>query len=471
MIVIPPGQENIRLDDIPTVRSWPMPGLMRVVVGSLVAGMLVVGIQMSNVLTVFVGKKLQAGVIGNWNTPVQLIFLGWVAILVVAAVILTIVDLWNAAPRDRAEQDRGGWELSMRARERLATGLKGETLLAYTEADSPEHTAPLFFERLFFLLVVFAQVAGLVTLQRIAPIDGYQAFLLWLTFGLASTMVACAAMLYCRPSRSLVVALMVWTPIVQRVHFVIDPASTGPALGLPAGSLSVFLAALTVGTGLAVIRGRSSRRLFLVTTAGIRTVDVDGEEVSIHGRADLPLRVVGTPAPTGISLQVAGRNGEDKIPALRIAGSAALQELKGVLGAAFGDKAKVEGRDDTSGIAGRLGEVPLLGWLVAALLILVSQQSLLPPIIGWLQVNTLLEVYADDLAQGETRMMENALEGVLAMNPALGPAITMKASILLRKGKKAEAAKLLDGFLKAREPWADAPLVKQARKLREEAGG
>lgn len=459
------------LASLASPRRWPLPGLLHLAVAILLAAIVVLGIQFSNALLEVLGQRLLAKGSIDWTLPVQLLFAFWAAITVVVATLMTVADLWDAPRQLGAAWDREAWLVFGTCRETLLGSLKrDEQVLGYLEVDHPDMRAPVLFERALLVTLLACLGASLVGVDQLVGMDGYQAFSLWLSLAPVATVVACAAVLWCRPSRALCGALALSIPLVHRVHWGVDPMTTGPALGLPAPALSVALAATVLAVLAHAWRGFSTRHLLVFTDLGARLFRVQGDDVALQGGAEHPLRVVATPLAAGCRLQIANREAKEKMRPVVVQDHEILARLRTLLGSR-GLALDTEGSDEASGIAGRLGEVPLLGWVLIAALLVTTNLTLVPPVVGRLQVATLLEKHQAAWQRGATGELEAGLDALLETNPNLGPAVLIRERIRQQKPDQTASVEALQTFLDLRKAWTDTPLVDQAQALLAEAKG
>ncbi len=466
MIELQPKGRQKPLTELRKPRFWPMPGLLHVVIGLIVVVLLAAGFLGSTHLLDLILKRSEAGTASGFGAGVHLLFAGWLGIAVAAALLLTVVESFGGPERLRAIFDQEAWfrygKASAHIREILH---KDEVPVGYVEVDHPDMSAPKLFERLFLLLLILSHVGVLAAVHRLASNDGYQAFTLWVSFAPVATLVVCGAFACCRPSSGFLILVMAIFPIFHRVHWKIDPVATGPALGLPPLSLPIGLVLLVLLTGIHLLRAQRDHSLLVVTNRGVRRFHVSGSEATLVDKADHPLVMVATPTASGCRMQIGGSQGREKLRPVHLVGP---NESEAVAAAArpHSEKTILEGSGEPSGIAGRLGELPMLGVAFVLLLALVTHQMLLPPVIGRLETQRLLDQHQEEWVAGKGMPLADDLGKLLAANPALGPARLIRAQILADSGHPDQAAREVDEFLRRRAPWASSALVVQAEALR-----
>jgi hypothetical protein len=441
---------------------------MIILVGVLITGIFMAGAKTSQLALSWVFRRLQSGDIGDWTTPVLLLFYGWTGIIGVLGFLLSLPIVSGTGRRLSALVDHSAWELWEVYRRPIQETLRrDETPHAYVKVDDPRVSAPILLERLYLLFMFLGHALALGAIVQFLATDPYLASRLWMRYSLAIGLANLVAAGWCGTSFGFASALLATTLLFQITLGVLDPALTGPGVGLPPGCLSLFLIALSI-LGL-YLNGRSfpQESLLVVTNRGLRRVHLEEAQVTAWQKADAPLLLVATPIAAGVRLQVGSQDGRDKLRPFRLSGDGAGALVRAEL-QTQDLKAELQGSDESSGIAGHLGQIPLLGWALLPALIGLTHFTLLPPQISRLQVETIFMTYREEWLNERPANLDAALTRLLEKDQDLGPALMTRAQILADKDQEEKARKLLDRLLTRRVPWQKHHLVTQAKALLKE---
>lgn len=465
MIRLPGANKPIRLEDLPKAKLWPLPGLFYLVMGVVLLGLVGSGLATSERMLAWIGSRLQTGSIRDWAMPVQVLFAGWCALLFVASLLLTVTELFGGVAREEAVWDKRAWFAYAHHRKEIDGGpMAGESKLGYAQVDHPDMVAPAFFERLFMLMLTIFQIGGLLLMYRLCAADPLHGARVFMKIGIGTTVIVALALAKCGVSRTFAIGVLLWTPVVFRVAWGIEPASTGPAMGLPPFSLPIgAMVMLALAARASALATRDPTLLF-VSATGLRRIAVGKAGVRLVDRVDQPLVLAATPTATGSRIKVARKNGQGIMASVLVTGDGVAGRIAEMLVMADG-RADRQGSDEPSGIAGRLGELNLLAWVLLIVLPLLVELALLPPLIQHLRLQSLREAYLEAWRGGDPAPLSTGLAPVLAQSPGYGPAALLQAKLLWELGKKDEAGLLAEKVLAERQAWPTHPLVERARRL------
>ena len=454
-------------EELPSAALFPLPGLLILGMIMVIAGIVFAGARTSDRMLSWIFAKIRSGSVGDWSMPVHLLYYGWVAIVGVMGVMLTMSELSGVGARQAAELYRQAWHLWDDFRTPIQETMRpDEEPLGYMSCDHRSLRAPVLFERLYLLFLLMGHIMAVGIINELVSTDPYLACQLWLRYGVVVGALSVTAAGWCGTSLGFSVMLLVVTFVGQAVLWAIDPALTGPGIGLPPFALSGILLALAL---IGVVKNARSDRgvaLLVSTNKGLRRCELQGSQVTSWQKADAPLMMLATPFASGVRLQVGSLDGRDKLRPFRVAGDRTGGHIAKVL-ESKGMRADVQGDDESNGIAGRLGEVPALAWVLLVSIVFLTQRTVLPPLINKLQLATVFDAFKDELQAGQAENMDTALEKLLSANPDLGSAALTRAQIFLDQGKKDEARQLLEQIVVRRAVWQRTPLVAQAKTMLE----
>jgi hypothetical protein len=453
-------------EDLPSASLWPMPGILILLVCGIIGGILFAGVKTSGILIAWIFTKIKAGVFSDWSMPLILVFYGWVALVVVLGILLTASDASGVGARESAELARSAWFVWDDYKGPVQELLRnGEVARGYLQVDHRRMLAPALFERLYTLLLLFGHILVLQAIQAMNPLDPYMAAAVWLRYGLAAGLMNVVAVAALPVSAGFAVILLVASIVTQAALVTLDPALGGAGVGMPPFTLTLILVLLPFVGVVVNSRKSSTEALVVATNRGLRRVVLDNGQVTSWEKADAPLLVMATPTASGVKLQVGSKDGRDKLRPFRCSGDAAGAGIKEAL-ESQGLKVDLQGADESSGIAGRLGEVPALGWILLLSIAFMTQKTVLPPVTNWFQVTSVFDAFGESWREeGKGEELGQALERLLDANPHVGPAQLTEAEILAEGGDADKARFLLQRLLRKREPWPNTPLVVKAKAL------
>lgn len=452
-------------DDLPSASLWPMPGLLILVVCGIIGGILFAGAKTSGILITWIFAKIKAGTFSDWSTPLILVFYGWVAVVLVLGMLLTASDASGVGARESAELARNAWYVWDDHKEAIQELLRdGEVPRGYLQVDHRRMEAPALFERLYMLVLLFGHILVVQAIQAMSPLDPYMAAAVWLRYGLASGLLNLVATAALPVSAGFAVALLVIAIVTQVALVVLDPALGGAGVGMPEYTLTLILILLPFIGVVVSARKASTNALLVATNRGLRRVVLARGQVKSWEKADAPLLMMATPTASGVKLQVGSKDGRDKLRPFRASGDAAGGKIRESL-ESQGLQVDLQGADESSGIAGRLGEVPAIGWILLLSIAFVTQKTVLPPVTNWFQVTSVFDAYGETWRdEHKGAELAEALERILDANPDVGPAQMTRAEILAEEDPD-KARFELQRLIRRREPWPDTPLVVKATAL------
>lgn len=451
--------------DLPSTSLFPTPGLPLILIGTAGVLAVVLGLEASELVLLWVFRKLQAGRGGGgWHLPVLMLYLSWSALVGVFGFLLSFPALAGTGRRLSALIDRNAWYLWDAYRKPIQETLRrDEVPVAYAQVDDPRLSTPLLFERLYLGFLALGHVLALTGVLQWLQLDPLMAGKTWAGYGLTTAVTSSLAVGWCGTSQGFAIGIGALAIFTQIFLAVLDPALTGPALGLPLGTLSAITLGL-VGIGVSRnVREARPESLLVVTNRGLRRAHLEDGQVHAWQKADAPLLLVATPTATGVRMQVGSQDGRDKLRPFRLSGDGAGANVRAELHTQ-GLKAELQGSDESSGIAGHLGAVPLLGWILILVMIMGTHLSLVPSQVARLQMNTLFLGYQQEWASGKPENFEAGVAKLLASAPDLGTAQLTHARLLVELRQREEARKELEGLIARRASWPECRLVKQAKE-------
>lgn len=443
-----------------------MPGILILVVCGIIGGILFAGAKTSGVLITWIFAKIKSGAFSDWSTPLILVFYGWVAVVCVLGVLLTASDASGVGARESAELARSAWYVWDDHKGPIQELLRnGEDPRGYLQVDHRRMEAPALFERLYTLMLLFGHILVVQAIQAMSPLDPYMACALWLRYGLAAGLMNVAAVAALPASAGFAVALLVIAIVTQVTLVVLDPALGGAGVGMPPYTLTLIMILLPFVGVVVNSRKSSLTALLIATNRGLRRVVLEGGQVKSWEKADAPLLMMATPTASGIKVQVGSKDGRDKIRPFRCFGDGAGAGIQETL-EGQGLKADLQGADESNGIAGRLGEVPAIGWILLLSIAFMTQKTMLPPVTNWFQVTSVFDAHGDTWREeGKGAELGEALGRILEANPDVGLAQLTRAEVLAESGEADKARFLLQRLIRKRESWPDTPLVVKAQAL------